>query len=68
MAMRRIGQVLVDMGYIDDEQLDLLVDEQKQQPGQLIGRVAMDMGLIDEEKLARRSPSRCCWSRHRQPT
>ncbi|QDT70797.1 Type II/IV secretion system protein [Planctomycetes bacterium MalM25] len=52
MAMRRLGQVLVDMGYIDDEQLDLLVDEQKQQPGLLIGRVAMDMGLIDDEKLA----------------
>ena len=50
--MRRLGQVLVDMGYIDDEQLDLLVDEQKQQPGLLIGRVAMDMGLIDDEKLA----------------
>lgn len=49
--MRRLGQVLVDMGYIDDEQLDLLVDEQKQQPGLLIGRVAVDMGLIDEEKL-----------------
>ncbi len=51
MAMRRIGQIMVDMGFIDDEQLDLLVDEQKQHPGQLIGRVAMDMGLIDEEKL-----------------
>lgn len=51
MAMRRLGQVMVDMGYIDDEQLDLLIDEQKQQPGLLIGRVAMDMGLIDEEKL-----------------
>jgi type IV pilus assembly protein PilB len=51
MAMRRLGQVMVDMGFIDDEQLDLLIDEQKQQPGMLIGRVAMDMGLIDEEKL-----------------
>ncbi|MEQ8849119.1 ATPase, T2SS/T4P/T4SS family [Botrimarina sp.] len=51
MAMRRLGQVMVDMGFIDDEQLELLVDEQKQQPGLLIGRVAMDMGLIDDEKL-----------------
>lgn len=42
---------MVDMGFIDDEQLDLLVDEQKQHPGQLLGRVARDMGLIDEEKL-----------------
>ena len=51
MAMRRLGQIMVDLGFIDDEQLELLVDEQKQQPGLLIGRVAMDMGLIDEEKL-----------------
>ncbi|WP_231993694.1 GspE/PulE family protein [Pseudobythopirellula maris] len=49
--MRRLGQVMVDLGIIDDEQLDLLVDEQKQHPGVLIGRVAMDMGLIDEEQL-----------------
>ncbi|TWT46814.1 Type II/IV secretion system protein [Botrimarina hoheduenensis] len=42
---------MVDMGFIDDEQLDLLVDEQRQHPGQPIGRVARDMGLIDEEKL-----------------
>ena len=51
MAMRRIGQIMVDMDFIDDEQLDLLVDEQKQQPGQLFGRVAIDMGLIQEDQL-----------------
>ncbi|MEM6330425.1 MAG: ATPase, T2SS/T4P/T4SS family [Planctomycetota bacterium] len=52
MAMRRIGQIMVDMGFIDDEQLELLVDEQDQHPGQMIGRVAIDMGLISEEQLA----------------
>lgn len=52
MAMRRIGQILVDVGYLSDEQLELLVDEQKQQPGQLFGRVAMDMGLVTDEQLA----------------
>ncbi len=51
MAMRRIGQVLVDLGFILDEQLELLVDEQKQHPGVLIGRVAIDLGLIEEEQL-----------------
>ena len=51
MAMRRLGQILVDMGFITDEQLELLVDEQKQHQGQLIGRVAMDMGLINEDQL-----------------
>ena len=52
MAHRRIGQVLVDMGFITDEQQELLVDEQHQHPGQLLGKVAIDMGLINEEQLA----------------
>ena len=52
MAHRRIGQVLVDMGFINDEQQELLVDEQHQHQGQLLGKVAVDMGLINEEQLA----------------
>jgi type IV pilus assembly protein PilB len=51
MAHRRIGQVLVDMGFITDEQQELLVDEQKEHPGQLLGRVAIDMGLINDDQL-----------------
>ena len=35
MAHRRIGQVLVDMGFITDEQQELLLDEQREHPGQL---------------------------------
>ncbi|HVT29652.1 MAG TPA: ATPase, T2SS/T4P/T4SS family [Lacipirellulaceae bacterium] len=52
MAHRRIGQVLVDMGFITDEQQELLVDEQHEHPGQLLGKVAIDMGLVNEEQLA----------------
>src|SRR6185436_9722490 len=51
MAHRRIGQVLVDMGFITDEQQELLVDEQREHPGQLLGKVAIDMGLISEDQL-----------------
>ena len=51
MAHRRIGQVLVDMGFITDEQQELLVDEQHEHPGQLLGKVAIDMGLVNEEQL-----------------
>jgi type IV pilus assembly protein PilB len=40
------------MGFITDEQQELLVDEQHQQPGQLLGRVAIDMGLVNDEQLA----------------
>ena len=52
MAHRRIGQILVDLGYITDEQLELLVDEHKQHPDRLIGQVAMEMGLVTDEQLA----------------
>ncbi len=52
MALRRIGQILVDLGYISDEQLELIVDEQEQRPGQMLGQVAMDLGLITDEQLA----------------
>lgn len=52
MALRRIGQILVDLGYISDEQLELLLEEQQQRPGQLLGQVSMDMGLINDDQLA----------------
>ncbi|MEZ6108673.1 MAG: hypothetical protein R3B96_21980 [Pirellulaceae bacterium] len=51
MAIRRIGQIFVDMGFITDEQCEMLVEEQSQNPGRLIGRIAIDMGLIDEDQL-----------------
>jgi type IV pilus assembly protein PilB len=40
------------MGFINDEQQELLVDEQHQHPGQLLGKVAVDMGLINDDQLA----------------
>jgi len=51
MAVRRLGQILVDLGFITDDQLEMLVEEQSQNSGQLIGRVAEDMGLISAEQL-----------------
>jgi len=52
MAIRRIGQILVDLGFISDEQLDLLLEEQQQHPGELLGKIAQEMGLITDEQLA----------------
>ncbi len=40
------------MGFITDEQQELLVDEQHEHPGQLLGKVAIDMGLINDDQLA----------------
>ncbi len=48
---RQLGQILVDMGFIDDDQLEMLVEEQVQQPGVKIGKVAEDMGLIIDTQL-----------------
>ena len=52
MAIRRIGQILVDLGFITDDQLESLLEEQQQRPGQLLGKVAESQGLINEEQLA----------------
>ena len=51
MALRRLGQIFVDLGFITDDQLEMLVEEQSQNQGTLIGRVASDMGLITDEQL-----------------
>ncbi|MFC1597266.1 GspE/PulE family protein [Planctomycetota bacterium] len=52
MALRQIGQIFVDLGFLSEDQLDLLVEEQQQRPGQLIGRIAVDMGLLNDEQVA----------------
>ncbi len=51
MAIRRLGQILVDLGFVSDEQLEMLVEEQGQNPGQRLGKIAEDMGLISDDQL-----------------
>ena len=50
MAVRKLGQILVDLGSINDDQLEMLVEEQSQSSG-MIGRIAVNMGLISDEDL-----------------
>lgn len=52
MATRKIGQILVDLGFVTDEQLEVMLEEQQQQPGALLGRIAEDMGLVTDEQVA----------------
>jgi type IV pilus assembly protein PilB len=52
MALRRIGQILVDLGFISDIQLDMLLEEQQQRSGELLGQIALSMGLINDDQLA----------------
>jgi type IV pilus assembly protein PilB len=51
MAQRRLGQILVDLGYLTEDQLWDVLEEQKQSPGEVIGQVAKNMGLVTEEQI-----------------
>lgn len=51
MAQRRLGQILVDLGYLSDDQLWDVLEEQKQSPGEVIGQVAVRMGLITDAQV-----------------
>ncbi|MHB1035802.1 MAG: GspE/PulE family protein [Pirellulales bacterium] len=52
MAIRRIGQIFVDLGFINDDQLDTLLREQQQRPGVLLGKIAEELGLVSDDQLA----------------
>ena len=52
MSTRRIGQIFVDMGFMTDAQLQMLLEEQQLQPGALLGKLAEDMTLITDDQLA----------------
>jgi type IV pilus assembly protein PilB len=47
---RKIGQVLIDLGFLDEEQLWEILEEAKQ-TAQLTGQVAVQRGIITEEQL-----------------
>jgi type IV pilus assembly protein PilB len=47
---RRIGQVLIDLGFIDEDQLWDILEEAKNS-GQLTGQTAVARGLITEDQL-----------------
>ncbi len=51
MAQRKLGQILVDLGYINDDQLWDILEEQKQSPGQPIGQVAVRLGLVNQRQV-----------------
>ena len=51
MAQRKIGQILVDLGYINDDQLWDILEDQKQSPGTVLGQVAVRMGLVTQAQV-----------------
>ena len=50
MAQRKLGQILVDLGYLTDDQLWDVLEEQKQSSG-LIGQVAVRLGMVTEAQV-----------------
>ena len=51
MAQRKLGMILVDLGYLSEDQLWDVLEEQKQSPGEILGQVALKLGLITNEQL-----------------
>ena len=51
MALKRLGQILTDLGLIDDEQLEQMLAEQEARGGELLGRVGESLGFYSDEQL-----------------
>ncbi len=48
---RRLGQILMDMGYLDEDALWKILEEQKKTDSELIGKTAVRLGLVNEEQV-----------------
>ena len=48
---RRLGTIMVDMGYLDEETLWKVLEEQKRSGNELLGKVAVRMGLVKEDQV-----------------
>jgi len=51
MAQRKLGQILVDLGYLSEDQLWDVLEEQKHSPGEVIGQVAIRVGLATDAQI-----------------
>src|SRR5271170_1801754 len=48
---RRLGTIMIDMGYLDEETLWKVLEEQKRSGTELLGKVAVRMGIVKEEQV-----------------
>ena len=51
MALKRLGQILIDLGLIDEQQLAVMLDEQSSRGGEPIGKVGVSLGFFSDEQL-----------------
>ena len=49
MAHRQLGQIFVDLGFLDEQALEkLVIEQQEQRPDEMIGQLAMEADLITD--------------------
>ncbi len=48
---RKLGTIMVDMGYLDDDALWKILEEQKRTGSELLGRVAVRLGVVREDQV-----------------
>ncbi len=48
---RRLGTIMVDMGYLDEERLMRALEEQKRGAGELLGKIVVRLGLAKEDQV-----------------
>ena len=51
MALKRLGQILIDLGLIDEQQLATMLEEQSSRGGELLGKVGVSLGFYSDEQL-----------------
>jgi type IV pilus assembly protein PilB len=50
MALKRIGQILIDLGFIDEQQLETMLEEQPSR-AELLGRIGVSLGFYSDDQL-----------------
>lgn len=48
---RRLGTIMVDMGYLDEDGLGKVLEEQQRSGNELLGKIAVRMGLVKEDQV-----------------
>jgi len=50
-STERLGEMLVRLGALSEDQVQEILTYQKEHPGMLFGQIAVQFGYITEEKL-----------------
>lgn len=47
----RLGEFLVRIGAMTEEQVHIVLEKQKDQPERLFGEIAIDLGFVDDQAV-----------------